>query len=452
MKKSIRSVFLDVVLLGVLLSGCAPASTPAPTALAAASTPEPAASAAPLTGSEVFPVDSLAKSKPWMPLDETARPATNYFLFNLAEPPFDNVLVRQAFAAAIDREAIAKIAEGHGEKNPRPATTFTPPETLGRDLYNAVGIPFDPAHAKQLLEQAGFADLSTLAPVILITNPGPDGLHGEMAEAMVGMWQTNLGVNATVEVISEKYFKRVQTDPGGLFWSGWAGDLNDPDNFLRENFHTGSEYNYNHFSNLVFDDLVDRAAAASDPAERQELYIQAERVLCEIEAALIPVYHTTYNIPAEPTAAASPAGLAPLFRLFENGKEHLYTTSQDEKDGLLQTGAWVDEGITGYLSTEQIPGTVPLFRLSNAINGKQFYTTNEAERDGQLQHPGWSDKGTIGFIATTQLPGTTPLFRFLNKTTDEHFYPVTQSERDGLLQSGAWIEEGITGYLWISGN
>ena len=35
-------------------------------------------------------------------------PMTVYYAFNLDKPPFDNVLVRQAFAAAVDREEIAK--------------------------------------------------------------------------------------------------------------------------------------------------------------------------------------------------------------------------------------------------------------------------------------------------------------------------------------------------------
>ena len=79
--------------------------------------------------------------------------------------------------------------------------------------------------------------------------------------------------------------------------SCWAAEYNDPDNFLSEIFHSGSEYNYVKFSNAEFDKLVDSAARSNDPAKRQELYIQAERLLCETEGALIPIFHNTYNIP-----------------------------------------------------------------------------------------------------------------------------------------------------------
>jgi ABC-type oligopeptide transport system substrate-binding subunit len=51
------------------------------------------------------------------------------------------------------------------------------------------------------------------------------------------------------------------------------------------------------FSNPEFDYLVERAASLSDPAERQSLYVQAERILCEAETAIIPLYHSTYAAP-----------------------------------------------------------------------------------------------------------------------------------------------------------
>jgi ABC-type oligopeptide transport system substrate-binding subunit len=254
-----------------------------------------------LPGSVVLPVDTLGKNKPWLPLDNSARPGTYYFYFNLSKPPFNSVLVRQAFAAAIDREALVEIAARYGATNPRPATSFTPPETLGRDLYNEVGIPFDPAHAQELLVQAGYADAGKFPPVTLLINVGGDaapGFHVKITDEMVRMWEQHLGIKVTVEVVNwGTYRDRIASNPPEMFRTSWAADYNDPDNFLREVFDSGSEYNYGKFSNSEFDLLVNRAKNSYDPAQRQELYIQAERILCETEAVLIPIFHSTYNIP-----------------------------------------------------------------------------------------------------------------------------------------------------------
>ena len=125
-------------------------------------------SAAPLPGSVVIPVEELGTGVPWLPLDPSAHPGTYLFYFNLLKPPFDNVLVRQAFAAAIDREALVKIAQQYGAKDAQPATTFTPPQTLGRNLYNEIGIRFDPAHARDLLAQAGYTDARPFPAVTLL--------------------------------------------------------------------------------------------------------------------------------------------------------------------------------------------------------------------------------------------------------------------------------------------
>jgi oligopeptide transport system substrate-binding protein len=308
MKKSIQSVILAFVVLTVLLSGCAPASTPVTSTFTSSPirstfTPEPTSTATSipsptsLAGSVVLPVDTLSKSIPWLPLDKSAVPSTYFFYFNLSKPPFNSVLVRQAFAAAIDRNALVEIAKKYGAKNPQPATTFTPSETLGRDLYNEVGIPFNPAHAKELLTQAGYTDPSKFPSVtLLISTASSDvpGFHVKITESMIDMWQQYLGVKVTYEVLDRgTFFSRIDSNPSEIFRLIWKADFNDPDNFLKEIFHSGSQYNYGGFSNSEFDKLVDLASKSNDPAKRQELYIQAEYILCETETAIIPIYHAT---------------------------------------------------------------------------------------------------------------------------------------------------------------
>lgn len=320
MKKSVQSVFFAFVVLTVLLSGCAPASTPVPTFIPPTFTPspvpptltpEPTATATtipsptPLPGSVVIPVDMLGKNNPWLPLDKTVTPSVNYVGFNTVKPPFNSALVRQAFAYSIDREAIAIKAKSFGIKNVTPATTLTPPQTLGRDLYGVVGANYDPQKAKELLAQAGYTDPTKFPSVVFMVNynggGAVPGARVNMANAMAKMWQDNLGIKVEVQPISSfgAYTNQIATNPPDLFWIGWAADYNDPANFFDDIFGTGGLYhgenNYGHFSNPDLTDLMDRAAKSQDPVKRQALYIEAERLVCETEAAVIPLYHSTYS-------------------------------------------------------------------------------------------------------------------------------------------------------------
>jgi len=234
-------------------------------------------------------------------------PAVNYVGFNTLKPPFNSALVRQAFAYSVDRDVLVEMARRYNpSRNPTPATTLTPPQTLGRDLYGVVGAGFDPQRAMGLLTEAGYTDPSSFPAVVFLVNASGDiapGARFNMANAMAEMWQTHLGVKVEVQAIQDfdQYNDRLRTNPPDLFWIGWIADYNDPANFIGEIFNPNGDYNgeINHggFANPEFADLVDRAAKASDPAERQELYIRAERLLCETEAAVIPIFHSIYNIP-----------------------------------------------------------------------------------------------------------------------------------------------------------
>jgi ABC-type oligopeptide transport system substrate-binding subunit len=255
----------------------------------------------PLPGDLVLPIDSFSSEIPWLPMDNTKRPGTYMFMFNTTIPPFTNESVRKAFVAAIDRESLIPIAEKYGTENPVAATSLVPSETLGRDFYNVVGIPFDPDMAKQYLAEAGYTDPENFpSPTVLINVSGDaaPGYHVQIANAMIKMWQENLGITVNAELLDwETYKERIVSNPPEILRLSWAADFNDPDNFLRELFVSDSQYNYGHFSNTEYDQLVEQAANTSDPAERQILYTQAEQILCEKDAAILPIYHATWNLP-----------------------------------------------------------------------------------------------------------------------------------------------------------
>ena len=258
-------------------------------------------SATPWPGALVIPVETLGKTIPWLPSDKDNNPMSVYYGFNMTKPPFNAVLVRQAFAAAVDRGLIAEKALEYSFRNATPATSLTPTEILGRNLYNQVGIPFDPARARELLQQAGYSDPTSFpATTLLVSVRGKaaPGAYYQMAKMIVDMWETNLGVKVTIETAEiASYRNRFASDAPHIYQLGWGADYNDPDNFLKALFRSDSQFNFGYFKRREFDRLVDEAARLTDPERRLLLYIQAEQILTEEAVALIPLYHSYVPIP-----------------------------------------------------------------------------------------------------------------------------------------------------------
>jgi ABC-type oligopeptide transport system substrate-binding subunit len=47
---------------------------------------------------------------------------------------------------------------------------------------------------------------------------------------------------------------------------------------------------------VLFNRLVDQGSKLTEPEERQILYIQADRILTEEEAGVIPLFHTLFYL------------------------------------------------------------------------------------------------------------------------------------------------------------
>ena len=103
------------------------------------------ATSTPPPGVEVVPISQMGNAIPWLETDNTKIPGSMYIVFNSRIAPYDNVLIRQALSAAVDREVIASLYE-----TGNPATSLTPPLVLGRDLYNQVGIKYDLENAREI--------------------------------------------------------------------------------------------------------------------------------------------------------------------------------------------------------------------------------------------------------------------------------------------------------------
>lgn len=208
-----------------------------------------------------------------------------YYSFVVDQKPFDDPKVRKAFALAIDREVLPKILQG----GPTPASSWIPPGMLAHNP--SIGLRFDPEEARRLLKEAGYPGGKGLPPIILGYNT--DEEKKLVAEAIQSMWQRHLGVVVKLENQEWKvYLSRLRSDPFPVFRAGWGADYPDPDNFMKI-FTSNSGINNGRWKNPRYDRLLDLAARESDPKKRAELYNEAQKILTEIDTAVVPLYWKT---------------------------------------------------------------------------------------------------------------------------------------------------------------
>jgi len=246
---------------------------------------EPAAQVAALLSGDVdaFPRVSAARSlkqfeanKKFQVLVGGGR-AKTIVAINLKRKPLDDVRVRRAIAAAIDRKAVIEAAaDGFGV----PIGSYYVPGAPG--YVDTTGInPYDPAKARALLHQAGVTlplELSLKLPPTPYARQG-----GEVIAAMLA----KVGINAKIENVE---------------WAQWlsgvygqkAYDLTviahveplDFGNFARPNYYWGYE-------SAPFNALWARVQATPLAEERHQLMADAQRLVAQ-DAVSVYLYQPTW--------------------------------------------------------------------------------------------------------------------------------------------------------------
>jgi len=254
---------------------------------------------------------------------------TGYLAFNYKIQEFQDPLVREAVAHAINRQGLVDAFYGpYGEV----ASNFLPPLVWGHN--DAIeDWAYDPDLSMQLMAEAGFPDgLSevTIAedvvdaegnvvhaagdkiplklyymPVTRFYYPSPkeigEAMAADLAKAgivteleLAGDWPTYLGLRRNGLLV-------------GLYMLGWGGDNGDPDNFHNYFFGFGGadkegapeewvkspDPREGFYANQEVAELLYEAAINPDQAERQEIYEQVEVLLHDDVARLWIVHNNT---------------------------------------------------------------------------------------------------------------------------------------------------------------
>ena len=214
-------------------------------------------------------------------LREVAGFSTDYYGFDTTRPPFDDVRVRQAFAAAIDWRRIALLATGDPDEV---ATSMVPPGIPGRSDRDVVPA-YDPDAARALMSEAGYPGGDGFPTVTLMT-----GGYG-YDEAIATELERELGVTIEQEVMTDGYFTRLENDPPQMWALSWIADFPGRNDFLGVLLGTGASNNYGAWSSPEFDAAIAEAGATTDAAAASAAFDRAEDVVRR-DAPVVPISYT----------------------------------------------------------------------------------------------------------------------------------------------------------------
>jgi peptide/nickel transport system substrate-binding protein len=216
-----------------------------------------------------------------------------YLGFNCQKPPFDEILVRQALAHAIDKKQIVDLAlAGIG----REAFAPLPPTLLGFDpSLEAHALKHDPDESGRLLAEAGFelTDEGTwmrsgepLRALLLTSTRAPNENIATLIQSQLG----EVGVQVEIQQLDSRAVMQA-TGEGAFDLLLWRYDWNDPDalQIFLSSDRIGRT-NRVAYSNTAVDELLEAGAHELHEQKRVEIYLQAQQIILQ-EAPWQPLYN-----------------------------------------------------------------------------------------------------------------------------------------------------------------
>ncbi len=223
---------------------------------------------------------------------------TDFLQFNCERPPFDDIRLRQAVAAAIDTEQLtAEILEGVGQ--PARGRPFAPIMAYSNPDLDL--IEYDRAAAREQLAEAGWQDrdgdgivekAGTPLTARLLLNPGANVASGArfplMAEAIQAQLRS-VGIDVQIQLLERGAFLDAEARgefemllrTGHYVWGAYP----------RHFFLHFSQNEYSHYTDPDYDRLIVQADATTEPQAQRTLYYRLQ----EETLARLPAFYMVHQ-------------------------------------------------------------------------------------------------------------------------------------------------------------
>jgi peptide/nickel transport system substrate-binding protein len=210
-----------------------------------------------------------------------------YIGMNLRDPALADVRVRRAIAYAVDQRSIVEhLRRGLAE----PALGIVPPASWAF-AGDAEAFPHDPARARALLDEAGYADPDGDGPAprlrLSLKTSTNEAYRLQAAVLQQQLAQAGIAVDLRSYELAT-LFADVARGNIQLYTLQFVG-VTDPDMlrrvFLSTQTPPAGGFNRGYYADPVVDGLIEAATSALDEGERRDFYQQAQRAI----ASAVPI-------------------------------------------------------------------------------------------------------------------------------------------------------------------
>ena len=239
-----------------------------------------------------------------------------YLLFNNMDyAPLDDVQVRQAISASIDRQKLNDVLyEGTGSA----LLQYVPPFLRGsQDLSKENDFVFDMKHAKSLYESTPNSVEFASQPLSLLTIDYES--YSKITSYITDDLQSALDMNVQTERFGwGDYSTGVLNNPSpSVYTYGYCLDYADAKN-LWDLWLQGSPFSdvsRGTYTNSDFYNLINKAPTLLDAKERQKQYEQAEEIIINQDTAIVPLVWNSRIWLIKPNVNAE---ILPFYQQFED--------------------------------------------------------------------------------------------------------------------------------------
>ncbi|MBS3765213.1 ABC transporter substrate-binding protein [Candidatus Bipolaricaulota bacterium] len=224
---------------------------------------------------------------------------TQFIGFNDKREPFNNVKFRKAVRMSLDMEGIVQVI--FRGKGATPAYGVVPPSLWANDrewLKENATLEEDNEKAKEMFQE--LKDEGVIPDNFSFKIYAPPDPRREQLATIVA---TNLKQNGIEAQASPMEFGSLLdvlfAGKANMYIIGWVGVATslDPYEFVNFNYYSsgsacsGDGYNLSCYENEEVDELIDKANTLVDREEREEAYVEAQRIALAEDFVQIPAWH-----------------------------------------------------------------------------------------------------------------------------------------------------------------